>query len=261
MSTDPRMLEVLRLLREMAASPAATSPVPGGGAGEAVAWSSPTDDVAARRRAEQLLTSATDLLVPWSPDHGTPDGWRGAPAWDRYFDPVTTPAPTSPAPATGFTTPTAPPTDDLIVVPPAVLETPGPDDELADRDAAEVIDTLFDFIDAVSRHAIDDAMGWVADSYHVIVDDREIDKDGLRIELTRFLEPRVDGELDIRLSRVPEPVPHPLGVLVLAPLRIDFTPRDGTPEPTLLDTRLALFCREDDAWRLASLASAPEPSR
>jgi hypothetical protein len=228
----------------------------GGAAGRVpLASSGPTDG--------DWLQSSTDILTPWYPsaaDSG-PTGWAAAApsvgAWDAYFAniPLSFRSGTGGAAPTGLTNGGSRWLDPGDVGPAAVL---GAADLHSAADGADlavteaVIESLYGLLHAVGRADVPAAMRWVADDYHAMDGDREITHDVLRQQLEDVVDARRDRGLEVSLAQVPEPIAHPLGVLVKLAIQIDSRSAAGLPESLLL-YRVAVFQERDGRWLLASL--------
>lgn len=249
MSADPRLRRALELLREVLAEGA---PV------DDNAW-----EDAPASPSEPWLPSATDVLVAWQPEAAVAAWPAQAPAqaWDAYFDGIT------PAAGAAEADPAAAPPDAPRA---AALEVPA--EWLAPGDAQaepalppgakeEVADALYAFLHALERRDVEAALEQVSDDYHVVQDDRETSRADLRHQIEAFLDPRREGRLRIAPVRIPEPIAHPLGVLVPLSLAVDHEPGDGRAPASLRLERLAFFEPAGDGrWRLAALADLGEPA-
>jgi ketosteroid isomerase-like protein len=128
-----------------------------------------------------------------------------------------------------------------------------PAEPLADDAVEAAIECLYDFLHAVARRDVTGAMALVADDYHVMVGDHEIDHGQLRHQIEALLDTRTEGELSVSLARVPQPVAHPLGVLVRATIQFDYTGPDE--KETILYERVAVIGEAPDGgWKLCSMS-------
>ena len=198
--------------------------------------------------------SATDLLSWWF----RPPSGGGRSGWDAYFE--------EPAPATrdGHA---APPRPDPAVAPPtdparqlaarAVAEAllPMPDDELASEDAENAVQTFYSFLHAFGEGEIDACLRLVSDDYHVIEDDREIGRQALRGQLEALLASLHGWDYEVTLSAVPEPIPHPYGILLYVEIQIDATmPASGARRGSV-ERRVVFLERQSEAdWKIAALS-------
>jgi hypothetical protein len=193
------------------------------------------------RRLEPMpydsLLSSTDLISPWYPQTAAHEAAPGSPsptAWDAYFEPQ----------PNSFRS-------DL-----ATLAEFGAPSELTIKDAEAVTDCLHEFILALGRGDVGAAMQHVAADYHSIEGDREISREALRHQFESLLDERSGQEVDVALTRAPEPLAHALGVLIEVTLRIDSRHADLGPRSLLLH-RIAVFEKQtDDRWSLVSLSLA-----
>lgn len=242
MTEDPRVRRALELLREVLAEGATP---PGDDA-----WES-----ALGPPSEPWLPSATDLLVTWHPEAAVAAWPARAPAeaWDSYFG-VEAPRAPEPGPATAAAPVTPAP---ALEVPGEWLSGGGADVEppLPAHAKEDAVDALYAFLHALERRDVDAALEHVADDYHVLEAEREVDRAGLRRQLEAFLDPLREGLLRIAPVRIPEPIAHPAGVLVRLSLAVDHEPGAGRrPESQRLE-RLAFFeAGPEGRWRLGALA-------
>jgi hypothetical protein len=177
------------------------------------------------------LLSATDLLVAWTPD----DVGGGAPpelqrrGWDRYFEPRSAPREA---------------VDDGA-------------NDIWDAEAAEiVIDTLYRFIHAIERGDIDAVMSCVAADYHAMEGDLELDRDALRLRIEASVELWRSETFRVTLTEIPEPLFHPMGVLVRVTVQIDFWSRPHLRNLTELQPRVLWFRSQPDGrWLLGSMTA------
>ena len=128
-----------------------------------------------------------------------------------------------------------------------------PQDCLSDEVADAAVETLYDFLHAVGRRDLDVAMELVAQDYHTLEQDIGIDRRSLRLQLERWIDPLRDWQLEFSLSEAPEPLFHPLGVMIDAGIRMEaFRPRDEARR-SLVSRRLVLLRQElDGTWKLLS---------
>ena len=233
-------------------------------------------------RADRRL-SATDSLSWWFRPAG-----HGASAWDDYFrrdggresnavpPPHALPPQAPPAlelpPATGAGTPGMGAPARPPAAPPAISSWMGlrlllaePEEELLDEEADSVIECLYAFIHAVGRRDVDAAMRCVADDFHTLEDDRELDRDGLEGKLRFMLGSLRDWEFDIALVEIPQPILHPDGILVYTETLIDAVHPEDRRRRSIRERRIAFFTRQADGarraggnWLLAAFPSVGE---
>lgn len=244
---DPRIAMALELLIQ-ALGESGSTPQAGSPAGPR--WMPP----------DPWLTSATDILVPWTPElidatAPQPDRnpWTIGPvssdAWDRYFRP---PAPGHEVSAASLSG-TAPIEIPVGSIAPGA--TASPPNHIDDEAARLATDSLYGFVHALERCDVDGAMKFVADDYHALEGDREIDRVALQHELESFIDPRRDGELEISLARVPEPLAHPIGILIEVLLQTEFEPASGGPAESSLIERIAVISETSaGTWQISALA-------
>lgn len=244
---DPRLQQLYGLLQSLLSGP-------GGGAGSFV--SSPWHEVPEPSSEEPWLVSATDLLTAWSPqvlDAGSPSPASLSPplqhsTWDAYFE-----APTpGPEPAAQ-----APP-----VVPLPQIDPEEPDferEEIDDATAIAAVDCLYDFVHALGRRDVDQAMGCVDLEFHSIENDEEIDRTALRQRFEHLLDTYRRRELEVSLTSVPEPVAYRGGmVLIPATLQLDFAATGREPAHSIVLARVAVLCHDGKGWKIAGLGPRPD---
>jgi hypothetical protein len=210
---DPRIAQALALLQDCLRRDSA-----GDRTAAPAGW--PSDD---------WLRSSTDVLTPWYPDVDLSSDIAQSPpplsaAWDTYFAP---PAVAAPAPF---------PTAANVAALSAARPSTAPDAESVER----VMDALYGFVHALGRGDVADAMTHVDADYHAMDGDREITADILRRQLEALVDERRARGFEVALAQVPEPLAHPLGILVKLTIRIDSTDAQGHPESLLL-YRVAVF--------------------
>jgi hypothetical protein len=207
--------------------------------------------------ADPWLISATDLLVPWSPEPfaGSAAGGlgggladrAGSGAWDAYFAPAETaarlPPPDEPAgyrerperrpldarPERGLDAPPERPLDARQERPLDARLEPRPrislEEPLDDSAAFAAAECLYELVHAIGRLDVDAAMAVVADDYCAVDADREVDAEALRHRLEALVDELRGGEVAVSLTQVPEPIPYRDGlVLIATTLQIDRRP-------------------------------------
>jgi ketosteroid isomerase-like protein len=248
---DSRLALVYELLRELAA---------------------PSPDVppAARDRGRPFTPapalggrmSATDILSWWFRPASS-----AADPWDDYFSVSPPPATTRVKRAEGRArVPAAPPADadapaarepatephPWANLPAFVAE---PETELADELGDAVVECLYGFVHAVGRGDVEGAMALVADDFHVLEDDREIDRLALRHQLESLLDSLRGWTFEISLAEIPEPLFHPCGVLVYAEIQIDAARPDDDLRRCQVEHRVVVFDHDDTGgWKISALS-------
>jgi ketosteroid isomerase-like protein len=139
-----------------------------------------------------------------------------------------------------------------------------PEGHLRAADALAVADCLYDFIHALERFDVEAAMASVADDFHELQADRELDREGLR----HWLEERLDGfrgrEIDVSLAEVPRPVAYGRLVLCETTLQVELaapSPTSSTSVPSSLVFRLLLAFERDGrgSWRILASGHLDDP--
>jgi hypothetical protein len=182
------------------------------------------------------LTSSTDLLIAWHPEPVVP-GAPQATDWDKYFHPA--------AMAVEMTR------DEVQTT------------ETWNQDAAAIaVDCLYRLVRSLEALDVDAAIACVSRGYHAIDNDREIDRDGLRLKLDGMVDTWRADRLHIALTEIPDPVFSPSGILVHATLQVDHTDvTTGELKTTLLP--YVFWFTEDRAgeWLIRSMLPAAMPVR
>jgi len=182
------------------------------------------------------LTSSTDLLIAWHPEPVVP-GAPEATDWDRYFHPA--------AMAVEMTR------DEPMTA------------ERWDHDAAAVaVDCLYKLVRSLEALDVDAAIGCISRGYHAIENDREVDRDGLRLRFDGIVDRWRGQQLRIGLTEIPDPVFSPAGILVHATLQADHTDwESGELKTTLLPYVFWFTEDRPGAWLIRSMLPAAMPAR
>ena len=183
---------------------------------------------------------ATDLLVAWEPETAvsplTEFGTAGV--WEAYFQ--------------GAAVASALPKEGAVAVDVAQIEE---SDEAWDPDAAAAaVECLFGFVHAIERTDIKQAMLFVAEDYHAFERDIDFDRDALRLWLERMVDEWRGPELRISLTEIPDPIFHPLGVLIHVTLQVDYRNKFRDALETLLFGYIVVLDAEPrKEWLIRSL--------
>ncbi len=183
---------------------------------------------------------ATDLLVAWEPETAvsplTEFGTAGV--WEAYFQ--------------GTAAASAVPRERGVAVEVEQIEE---NDEAWDPDAAAAaVECLFRFMHAIERTDIEQAMLCVAEDYHAFERDIDFDRDALRLWLERMVDEWRGPELRISLTEIPDPVFHPLGVLIHVTLQVDYRNKFRDALETLLFGYIVVLDAEPrKEWLIRSL--------
>jgi hypothetical protein len=131
---------------------------------------------------------------------------------------------------------------------------PEPEEHLAEEHAQAAVDCLYDFLHAVGLKDTDAALSFIDDNYHTIEDGQEIDRDSFRNTLQAFIEAQQNWKFEISLAAAPEPINHPLGVLIDAKIQFDAVNSLSGAKNCRVDHRLAIL-RPDEfgAWKITAL--------
>jgi ketosteroid isomerase-like protein len=199
-------------------------------------------------------TSATDLLSWW---FRPPSGEESS--WNRYFGDsqgLSSRAIAVPG-GTAVKTETAREGQELDVNLRAVVRAwvDWPEEDLSNEDAEAAIEAFYGFIHAFGRKDIPTAMQYVAEDYHVLEDDREVDCHDLSSRLEALLESLHGFEFDVSLTMAPEPLRHPYGIVIYAEIQIDARrPQDGVKR-NIVERRLILLREQaDSAWKISAFS-------
>lgn len=212
--------------------------------------------------------SATDLLTWWFRPTS-----RMADPWEDYFAPRTQPVgttaqtqrpplekrPQRPGARPSFQhrpRPSQPdPEPDLAPWIDWQLLYSEPENTLEDDHAEAAVQCLYDFLHAISRRDVEGAMQCVADDYHVLEDDIEIDALGLRHQIERLLDSLVGWELQVSPVEIPFPLGHMLGVLIYIEIQIDAYHPLLDLRRVIVQRRIAVLqWQSQQGWRISALS-------
>jgi len=237
--SDPRLVQAFSLLREVLDGGAAN------GAAESQAgsgWEGP----------------ATDPLAPLGPDFLASDFralWQDGAATD----------PSAVLPASSYRH-WQPPSDFLASEGLAAFQQPfwtrseWSDGNLRAAGALAVADCLYDFIHALERFDIEAAMACVADDFHELQANRELDRQGFRHWLEDLLDGLRGREIDVSLAEVPRPVAYGRLVLCETTLQVDLAATSRAVPSSLVFHLLLAFERDvRGSWRILASGNLDEP--
>jgi hypothetical protein len=101
-------------------------------------------------------------------------------------------------------------------------------------------------------------MGCIADDYHSLEGDVGVDAPALRARIEQLLDSLDGWTMEVSLSTIPEPVLHPLGVIICAEIQVDAEHPVSRERRTIVDRRVALLEKQaDQAWAISSLSPMP----
>jgi len=130
-----------------------------------------------------------------------------------------------------------------------------PADNLADDQADAAVTCLYDFLHALGRRDVEAALSHVAEDYHTLEEDREVDRLGLRQQVESLLDSLRGWELAVSLAEAPEALAHPYGILIYTEIQIDAHHPLENLRRSLVDRRLALLRHQgDQGWAIAALS-------
>jgi ketosteroid isomerase-like protein len=230
------------------------------GGGEAPSVAASVPGLPVLEPGERL--TATDLLGWWfrPPQRQTSD-------WDGFFG-QPNPAPTQaqaplPAPGLGASPPGAS-SPSLRSIPRAWTNMrPFLDEEevkLADDRAEAATECLYEFLHAVGRRDLSAAMACVADDYHVFENERETNKSDLLARTEAALQSLYGWQIEVGLTTVPEPVFHPMGVLIYADIQVNAVHSSSSEKRSHLDRRIVLLQEQADGhWRISAFSPIEKP--
>lgn len=209
--------------------------------------------------------SATDSLSWWfRPVHSR------AQAWDDYFATAADPAALAPAPPPALKRATGVNNASIQDEPPPKL-TPWislrlllaePEEELLDEEADSVVECLYRFIHAIGREDVTAAMDCVAEDFHTLEEEQELDRRGLERKIRFMLDALRGWEFDISLIEIPQPILHPDGILVYTETLIDAFRETDEARQSTLERRLAFFARQADGnWLMSAFPTVEWPGR
>jgi hypothetical protein len=135
-----------------------------------------------------------------------------------------------------------------------------PEEELLDEHAQAAVECLYDFIHAVARRDVDGAMELVTEDYHVLEEDREIDRLGLRHQIEALLDSLRDWSLALSLAEIPQPYLHPYGILIYAEIQVDAYHPQHDLRRSFVQRRLCVFEQQSSLrWLIAAMSPVQEP--
>ncbi len=129
---------------------------------------------------------------------------------------------------------------------------------LIDEQAEGALDCLYEFLHAIERRDLTSAMARVSEQFHTIESDREVTKADLRARVEQLFDWMGGWGAQVVLTTVPEPMFHPLGILIPVEIQVDSEGGGENDAPrTHLDERVALLQAEaDGTWSIAGLSPA-----
>lgn len=189
--------------------------------------------------------SATDQLSWWFRPANSSDD-----PWDAFFADADEPD-VSWAPAA----PTAAPAAVSTRIHPRVRPPRSdPPEEVPEADAESVVTCMYDFVHAVGRDDLDGAMSCVANDFHSIDHDREMDREDLYRRLKAIHDSLIGWEKTAFLVEIPHPVPYGSLVLMRVEIQVNARHKVTGERRTIADRRVAVFERQTDrCWLLAGL--------
>jgi hypothetical protein len=195
--------------------------------------------------------SATDLLNWW---------FRpavGKNAWDKYFASATTLATRTERPQETLSKQHASAGDGARLSSSTAMAAllPKADDELANQDADTAVEVFYEFLHAFGRGDIRSAMTWVADDYHVMEEDVEVDRNGLERRLEWLLETLHGWDFEVSLASILEPVPHAYGIMMYAEIQINGVRPLDHVKRCLVERRVVLLENSGESdWKIAAMS-------
>jgi ketosteroid isomerase-like protein len=124
-----------------------------------------------------------------------------------------------------------------------------------DADAEMAVDCLYEFIHAFGNNDVESAMQLVDEDYHVFEEDKDIDRLGLRHQLESRLDSLRGWDIELSLSKVPEPIFHPNGILIYIEIQIDARRAEDNQTQSEVEKRIAVFKKQKDGtWKIFALS-------
>jgi hypothetical protein len=131
---------------------------------------------------------------------------------------------------------------------------PEPEEHLAEEHAQAAVDCLYDFLHAVGQRDVEAAAALLDDYFHTIQDGEEIDKLRFKNHLASQLDALRNWDFEVSLGVAPEPVSHPLGVLIHASVQFDAVHRDDGTKNGSVEQRVAIVRQDESgAWKICAL--------
>ncbi len=182
-----------------------------------------------RSEPHPFLTSATDLLLAWMPEKA--GGIEQT--WDKYFG-----TSAGDAAQSGLIRSRMPIADEWDM-----------------NSANAAVDCLFEFVHAIERLDISQAMACVAADYHTFEAGHEVDRNALCLQLEAAFDRWRSAKVSITLAEVPDPIFHPEGILIHTVVQIDKTGSSAEGQNTELLRRLVVL-RETPrgGWKIGALS-------
>jgi hypothetical protein len=131
---------------------------------------------------------------------------------------------------------------------------PEPEEHLAEEHAQAAVDCLYDFLHAVGRRDVQAAAALIHEGFHTIENGEEIDKRRFVDALAAHAETLHGWDVEVSLAVAPEPINHPLGVLIHAIVQFDAVNLADGSKNGHVEERLAVL-RDDEsgAWAIGAL--------
>lgn len=128
---------------------------------------------------------------------------------------------------------------------------PEPEEHLAEEHAQGAVDCLYDFLHAVGQRDVRAASALIDDAYHTIEMGTEVDKATFINGLQQQIDDLRNWDFAVSLAVAPEPVNHPLGVLIHIIIQFDAENRSDGSKRGRVERRVAIL-REDmaGAWKI-----------
>jgi hypothetical protein len=129
---------------------------------------------------------------------------------------------------------------------------------LVDEQAEGALDCLYEFLHAIERRDLAAAMSRVSADFHSMEGDREVTKADLRASVEQLFDWMGSWDAQVVLTTVPEPMFHPLGVLIPVEIQVDSEGGGENDAPrTHIDERVALLqAQADGTWSITGLSPA-----
>ncbi len=259
---DPRLAQAFSLLREVLAGGTANGAATNGLEPQAPAgWDGQAADPLAPLGPDFL---DSDFRALWQPLSLGDDPW--SPAWQGNADDGGAVDPAAELPSSLYRHWQAP-SDFHASEGLAAFQQPfwtrsgWPDGQLTAEDGLAVADCLYDFVHALERFDVEAAMACVAEDFHELKADRELDREGFRHRIEALLDGLRDREIEVSLAEAPRPVAYGRLVLCETTLQIDGpAASQAVPASRVLHLLLAFERDARGSWRILSCGHLDEPS-
>lgn len=121
-------------------------------------------------------------------------------------------------------------------------------------EACAAMQVFDEFLKALAARDVPRAMQWVADDFHVVENDREINANDFCCRLEAFVESLRGWEIDISLPVAPEMLPLSSGIVMFTEIQIDMRDPATNRKDNLVAGRFVLLQKQADAsWKISGM--------